>query len=129
MDFLETLLTAPVTLSWQLLVVAVIALIGFVWVIAYLVAIIHAHAGASWRELLVTTTRVKISWIWGWSVACFALLVHLATLVYLGRVASWFIALPYLIAAVITIGIAAWLRHAVRTKVVRMQKLVQGGRQ
>lgn len=128
MDFLETLLTVPVALSWQLLAVAVLVLLGIVLVIAWVVAIIHAHASKSWRELLVTTTRVKISWIWGWSAAAIVLLVYLTGLVYLGRVASWLIGLPYLIAAVITIGIAAWLRHEVRVIVVRMQKLVQGGR-
>jgi len=126
-DFLRTLLTAPVSLSWLLVCGAVAFLLLIAWVIAYFVAIIHAHAGASWRELLVTTTRVKISWIWGWSVACFVLLVYVASLGYFERIESWFAALPYLIAAIITLGFAAWLRHSVRAKVVWLQKIVQRG--
>jgi hypothetical protein len=127
-DFVRTLLTEPVALSWLLLTGACALLLVFACFIAGFIALIHAHSGESWRELLVTTTRVKISWIWGWAVACFALLLYVTSLTYLDRVGSWFAALPYLISAILTLGIAAWLRHSVRARVVKMQKLVQGGR-
>ena len=129
MDFLKTLLTSPVPLPWLWACVAVAVLWFMSWLIAYFVAIIHAHAGASWRELLVTTTRVKISWTWGWEVACFILLVYLTTLLFLDRVDSWMAALPYLITAIITLAIAASLRGSVRNEVVKMQRklVVKGG--
>jgi hypothetical protein len=129
MDFLRVLLTSPIALPWLMACIAVTVLWFISWLIAYFVAMMHAHAGASWRELLVTATRVKISWIWGWEIACFVLLVYLATLSYLGRIESWQAALPYLITALITVIIAFWLRQSVRKKVIRMQKLVhdQGG--
>ncbi len=126
-DFLTTLLTAPVVLSWMLLVIACGVLLALSFLVAYGVAGIHAHVAKSWHELLVTATRLRVSWIWGWSIACILLLAHLTALAYLDRVESWIAALPYLITATLTLGIAAWLRRTVRTKVVRMQKVVQGG--
>jgi hypothetical protein len=127
MEFLRTLLLAPVALSWLLLTLACGALFLVACLIAWVVAFTYAHWAKSWQELLVTTTRVKISWIWGWSAACLLLLAYVSSLVYRERVASWFAALPYLLIALVTLGIAAWLRHSVRTKVVKVQKLVQGG--
>jgi hypothetical protein len=126
--FLVALLTGPVVLSWQLLSAACMLLSTIAFLVAYCVALVHARAGKSWRELLVTTTRVRISWIWGWTAACVGLVLYVSTLAYLERVASWFAALPYLISAVLTLVVAAWMRHSVRAKVVRMQKIVQGGR-
>jgi hypothetical protein len=126
--FLTALLTAPVALSWQLLSLACAVLLALCSLVAYLVALIHAHIGKSWRELLVSASRVRVSWIWGWLVSCYVLLSYLTALAYLQRVASWLAALPYLIAAVVTLVIATWLRHSIRTKVVTMQKLIQGGR-
>jgi hypothetical protein len=128
MEFLRTLLIAPVALSWFLLMVASGALFISACLIALGVAFVHAHRGESWRELFVTTTRVRISWTWGWSVSCLVLLVYIGVLDYFfDRVASWFAALPYLIVALVALGIAAWLRHSVRTRVVRVQKVLQGG--
>jgi hypothetical protein len=127
-DFLRTLLTAPVALSWILLSLACVPLLALSGALAFFVAFIHAHSGKSWRELLVSTTRVRVSWIWGWAVSCLVLLSYLTALAYFERVASWIAALPYFITAALTLLIAAWLRHSIRAKVVTMQKLVQGGR-
>ena len=107
-DFLKMLLTLPVALSLSLLIAACGILLAAAFLIAFGVAGIHSHAGKSWHELLVATTRVRVSWIWGWSVACVLLLAYVSSLVYLERVASWLAALPYLITATLTILFAAW---------------------
>jgi hypothetical protein len=127
-DFLKVLFTSPMALPWMLLIGACLVLLLFGYVIAYLVAFAHAHLGKSWRELLVTTTRSRVSWIWGWTASCIVLLLYVAGLAYLERIASWLAALPFLVTAVLTLCIAFWLRHSVRTRVVRLQNLVQGGR-
>lgn len=127
LDFVKVLLTAPVTLPWEWICAACGILLVLCFLIAWPVAFIHAHAGNSWRELLVTTTRIRVSWIWGWAMACFVLLAYVSTLAYLERMASWIAALPYLITAVLVLAIAAGMRRSLRRKVVDMQKLVQGG--
>jgi hypothetical protein len=127
-DFLKVLFTSPIALPWMLLIAACLVLLVFGYVIAYVCAFVHAHLGKSWRELLVTTTRASVSWIWGWIASCIVLLLYVAGLAYLERIGSWLAALPFLVTAVLTLCIAAWLRHSVRTRVVRLQKLVQGGR-
>ena len=128
MEFVKTLLFAPVALPWLLVIVACGALFGVAFLMAWGVAFMHAHLAKSWQELLVTTTRVRVSWVWGWCAACFALLAYVSCLIYLERVAAWLAALPYLTVALVTLGIAAWLRRSLRIKVVKVQKLVQGGR-
>jgi hypothetical protein len=128
LDFLKALLLTPVALTWLLLSGACLVLLLIATGLATLVSMLHLHLGKSWRDLLVTTTRVRISWIWGWAASCLVLLGYAASLAYLGRVESWYAALPYLIVAATCVCIAALLRHSVRARLIRMQRLVQGGR-
>lgn len=128
-DFFLTLLTAPIRLAWLLLAGAAGFLLLLSWLTAWVVAFVHAHAGTAWKDVLLSNTRVKISWTWGWLVACAVLLLYVAGLGYLDRVGSWIAALPYLLAALFALLFATMLRHSVRKKVVDMQKVVQGARQ
>jgi hypothetical protein len=127
-QFLKMLLFAPVVLPWIWVFIAAASLIGMGLIPAGLFSAVHARYTEGWRELLVTTTRVRVAWICGWAFTTLVILLWVATLMYLDRILSFRAALPHLFAAAATLSIAAALRSKVRSKVRTVQKLVQGGR-
>jgi len=126
LDFLTTLLLAPIELGYFLLGAAVVALLASGLVVAWFVAFFHSKYSADWLSLLTTKWRLHVSWAWGWIVVAALLLSNLIQLVYRDQVLSLLAGLPYLLAVPIALAIAAAHRHAVRVKVRRYQQMVQG---
>lgn len=124
LQFLVQLLTAPVELSYVQLSEAVAVLLVCAWVIALVVAITHSQLAASWKKLLVTRTRIKVSWAWGWCCAGLLLSIYAAQLAYRMRIPSLFAGLPFVIAAGVCVLIGYWLRRDVQRELKDFQKLI-----
>lgn len=125
MEDIKTLLLSPIELPYLGLIVAIGALVMMALVIAWIVASLHAKYVESWRELLATRSRVRVSWAWGWCAAAFLLVVYATQLTYRGHVPSLHAGLPYVLGAFVAVAFGLWLRHSVRTEVRQLQKLVQ----
>ena len=124
-DFLKTLLLSPIELPYLDLFIATWALVAMAFVIAWIVAFFHAQYVESWRALLTTRSRVRVSWAWGWCAAAFLLMVYVAQLTVRSRIPSLHAGLPYILGAFLAVAFGLWLRHSVRSEVRKFQKLCQ----
>jgi hypothetical protein len=125
-EFLRSLLLAPVPLQSWWLALAITSLLAITWLLAWSAAFIHAKTRASgWSDLVVSRTKTRVSWAWGWCIASILLTMYAVQLLVRERLLSLGAAAPYVAVAIASVIISLVLQRGVRADVRQVQRALQ----